>query len=164
MFIAFIMGCVLIFEGIKAIIRYFNLKLQWEKSQTWPSTPGKIIRSKVKAVRAPAYGKKRGADGGRTAFLPDILYSYRANGEDFESGQLFFAQDSYCTNKVASDRVDQYPEGSEVTVYYNPDEPEMALLDRNRDSEISSTLTSGAAFVVIGLVMVIAALKGMLAG
>jgi hypothetical protein len=164
MFIVFIIGCTLILDGSKAIYRYFNLNTQWKESQAWPSTPGKIIRSKVKGVRVASFSRHRSADGGRTAFMPDIMYLYCTNGESFESGQLFLGQSTVGNFDYASDLIGQYPEGSEVTVYYNPEEPETALLDRNKDTEISSKLFSGMIFVMIGLVMLIVSLGGMIAG
>ncbi|MBI9051311.1 MAG: DUF3592 domain-containing protein [Anaerolineaceae bacterium] len=158
-------GCLFIFQGLKGFYHFVNLILQWKQSQAWPSTRGKINQSDLKSVRVPMGGRKgydiNGFPRMRWAYIPDIVYSYRANAGAFESRKIFFGQIFPCTLDYANDLLDQYAEGDEITVYYNPEKPEMAMLDRNRKKEIFSNLYGGLVFIIIGLFFLAGALAEM---
>jgi hypothetical protein len=114
---------ILIIGGIFWFIFNQRKKARAEKqaSQTWPSTPGKIVTSRVELSSgrdmATVYAK--------------IVYEYQLRGRTYQcdqvhSGDEFFAQ---ATREQTYGLVDKYPVGREVTVYYNPDNPAEAALE-----------------------------------
>jgi hypothetical protein len=91
-----------------------------QASLTWHMTTGKIIKSRVEVM------------GGETASVsPRIVYEYDVYGRTYQSEQIR-AGGIYITdpNRSAYEIVDSYPVGKDVTVYYDPNNPEDAALER----------------------------------
>ena len=102
---------LLFFKGWK------NLKKKELDSQSWLSATGKIIKSRVEVL-----------GGEYTSVSPKIIYEYRVGANEYTGNQIqVFGIDG---NESAYDLVDRYPEGLEVTVYYNPDDPAESTLER----------------------------------
>lgn len=92
-------------------------------AKTWPSTTGVVIRSMVDA------------SGGRTtSFFANVMYEYEVNGMTYQ-GNVLRAGDQFIrktsrTMGTAQAKVDEYPAGRQVTVYYDPANPANAALER----------------------------------
>ncbi|MEN8241152.1 MAG: DUF3592 domain-containing protein, partial [Chloroflexota bacterium] len=88
-------------------------------AQSWPSTPGEVIKSRVQV---------RGGD--HTTVSPYIMYNYQVGGMDFSGTQIRAGEQFYKshTSQQSYDMVDKYPVGAKVTVYYNPKDPTQAAL------------------------------------
>lgn len=92
-----------------------------QASQSWPSTSGRVIKSRVEV---------RGGD--HTSVDSRVIYEYNISGQVYQ-GQQIRAGDSFFSVHTSQDAyrtIDQYPEGASVTVYYNPDNPAEAALER----------------------------------
>ena len=88
---------------------------------TWPATTGRVIKSRVEV-----------SGGEHTSVYPRITYAYDVNGRAYQNDLLragdrimrvSTGQDAYAT-------VDRYPEGANVTVYYNPANPQESVLEK----------------------------------
>jgi hypothetical protein len=91
-----------------------------QASLAWHMTSGKIIKSRVEVT------------GGESASVsPRIAYEYDVYGRTYQSEQIR-AGGIYITgpHRSAYDIVDTYPVGATVTVYYDPNNPEDAALER----------------------------------
>jgi hypothetical protein len=91
-----------------------------EASQTWPTTTGKVLKSRAEV---------RG--GRRARVYPYIVYEYAVNGQSYESDHVR-ANDKLWrgySSRDAYDTVDRYPAGATVTVYYNPADPQQSALE-----------------------------------
>ena len=90
-------------------------------SQTWLSTTGTIIKSRVE-VR-----------GGQHASVhPHIVYEYTVHGQTHH-GEQIRAGDQYWVMQTSHDAyaaIDRYPVNATVTVYYDPANPEQSALER----------------------------------
>jgi len=53
--------------------------------------------------------------------------------------------------------VEQYPAGSQVTVYYDPDDPEQAVLEK-RVNGVFTTIMVSAVFILIGVIVAVMSL------
>lgn len=88
----------------------------------WPATTGTIVSSER------AEGSFADAD---TNWVPVVRYSYQANDRthtsDVVASTRLVSGGASFTEKVLA----KYPAGSQVTVYYNPQEPEEAVLERS---------------------------------
>lgn len=90
-------------------------------AQAWRTTTGRVLKSRVEV-----------SGGETTSVHPMVLYAYEVNGRTYQSSQLrpgdsimrvSSSQNAYAT-------VDRYPEGAIVQIYYNPDNPQEAALER----------------------------------
>ena len=82
-------------------------------SPSWPTVEGAETSSKVH--RRP--GKRR----------LRLSYEYEVRGQTFESHKIAFLGRVF--SGPASERRKRYPSGAKVTVYYNPDNPAVAVLE-----------------------------------
>lgn len=94
---------------VRSLVRQHALK-------HWPSTRGEILESKL----------EENSDG----WYPYVRYSYSAQGKSYASDQLYFYSCNEAPAKRARTYLLPYPVGKAVTIYYNPRNPEEAVLDR----------------------------------
>ena len=91
--------------------------------QTWPTTTGKIISSTVERDPAGSY------------VTPRIVYEYQVDGLTYQADLISLeeAYKSVSARSLASwqkthNLVESYPEGTTVTIYYNPENIEQSFL------------------------------------
>ena len=79
-------------------------------SRRWPTVPGRIVRSEIRDGRAV------------------IRFVYTVQGEEHEGFDVAAGDWPYRSAGSAVRRVQQYPVGAQVNVYYNPSQPSVAML------------------------------------
>ncbi len=94
-----------------------------QASQSWMPTTGKVLKSRVEV-----------SGGDYTHVKPRVIYEYDVNGQTYQN-DIIKASDRILViqtrgSREAYDTVDRYPEGAVVTVYYNPQNPSQAVLER----------------------------------
>ena len=96
-------------------------KAMLDAAQSWPSTPGEVIKSRVQV-----------SGGDHTTVSPYILYNYQVGGMDISGTQIRAGDQFYESHSTQQsyDLIDKYPVGAQVTVYYNPKDPTQAALER----------------------------------
>ena len=90
-------------------------------ARNWASTTGKILTSRVEVT------------GGESATVsPHIIFQYSVYGKEYSGSQIKAGDMHWAsyTSRAAYDTVDKYPVGMEVTVYYDPENPEQSALER----------------------------------
>jgi hypothetical protein len=88
-------------------------------SVDWPTVMGKIERSRAE------YGT--GIFSGY--YYLALSYRYAVGGRDYHGTKVFFGAPRYGRKALAQALADKYPEGSDVTVRYEPNDPATAVLD-----------------------------------
>jgi hypothetical protein len=84
-------------------------------------------------------------------FYPDITYTYTVNGQEYES-DVYRYNEQGMTEEEADRIVDQYAEGQTATCYYNPDDPDDAVLCLQSDTRGMYTMGAlGLFFLLLGL-------------
>lgn len=98
--------------------------------RTWRSTPGRIEKSEVRKL-----GHLPGALARWDDEVAEIVYCYRVGDLEFRGGAVtgrddyHLQSDSY-RRRAARNMSARYPAGSVVQVWYNPEDPHEALLER----------------------------------
>ena len=139
-----ISGLVAVPFLIIAIVFFFLwARSRWKtgSAKGWPSTTGKVISSEMEARRS------RSGSGYSTAYYAVVLYEYIVNGQRLQSNRLTLGTPigTGFTGGVQK-KLQQYPVGSRVEVFYNPDDPTEAVL------EIKAP--SGSIYLFIALLIV----------
>lgn len=112
-----------------------------EASKAWPMVLGQVISSMVTS--------SSDSDGG-TTYSPDIRYAYDVGGQAYQSSRLAFGGTVSTGNpRDAQKHTARYPAGSVVQVYYNPNKPQDATLER-RAGSANFLFAFGGLFLVIG--------------
>ena len=90
-------------------------------SLSWLPTMGTVIKSRVEV-----------SGGENSTVSPRVIYTYEVRGRLYQCDQIR-AGDKFWTvssSQTAYQTIDRYPEGLDVTVYYNPSNPAEATLER----------------------------------
>jgi len=122
-----IMATVLSMLGIFGGIGWFlnkkskDAKALREAARNWVSITGKVITSRVEV-----------SGGEHTTVSPHIVFEYNVYGRAYTGSQIKAGDAHWAsyTSRASYDTVDKYPVGSDVTVYYNPENPEQSALER----------------------------------
>jgi hypothetical protein len=118
-------------------------------ARKWVATPCVIVTSELETVGEKKEGEKR--DGIETSYRPAVSYRYRFDGKPHKSERIWFIRwgaDSYSDAKAV---VDRYPKGSQHTAYVNPENPQIAVLERGFRPQLLIALAP-ALLVIIGAV------------
>lgn len=83
-------------------------------SESWPSVPGRISSSQV--IRSGKMYEAR------------VIYDYEVNGQKLRGNQIGFMDGSTSNVRSIESVVQEFPEGKEVQVFYNPSVPVEAYL------------------------------------
>ena len=88
-------------------------------SRNWPAVPGTITVSQVTIS----------TDEDGTTYYADVQFKYVVNDRWHTAATVNFGEYGSGSRSHADKIVARYPPGSPVTVYYNPDEPNTAVLE-----------------------------------
>lgn len=115
------LGWLLIGSGVVAVL--FPL-VTWSRvraSRRWPSVQGRILQSTL---------DRHSRSGSGYSYTPRIRYAYVVDRQEYESSQINFWGVVGGSEWIARRTTARYPEGARVPVYYNPEGPSEAVLDR----------------------------------
>ncbi|MBI2499233.1 DUF3592 domain-containing protein [Candidatus Woesearchaeota archaeon] len=128
-----IIGLIFFISAIINILRGYS-------SKNWPSVQGKIIHSDIQIQRDIRHGPN---------YSPTILFEYFINGTKYFSNRISFGGTS--TGLIGIQRIlIKYPVGSDVLVYYNPQKPQISILEPGITFSIIIFLLVGIIFTIVG--------------
>ena len=90
----------------------------------WPSTMGTVLMSNLEA--------RHSSEGGWTNY-PVVQYSYQAGGQAYQGSRI--APGPEVGGSGAGKVVARYPAGAQVMVFYNPQNPSDAVLERKAPAQ-----------------------------
>ena len=97
----------------------FFMRRRMATVSQWPSTMGTVNSS---------YLERRSSSEGGSINYPVVQYSYQVGGQTFQNSKL--APGPEVGGTGAGKVVARYPEGAQVMVFYNPQNPSDAVLER----------------------------------
>jgi len=117
---------VLLVLGIYLVVFSLRSKKKAEESQNWPGTPGTVTLAEVKR------SVNRDEDGNESYdYFPKVEYTYLVGGETLTGKRLAFGGILAQKNPASVQKtLERYPVGGQVTVYYDPNKPSDAVLER----------------------------------
>jgi len=114
--------------GVYITISAFISRSKANASQNWSGTQGTVRESNVQVKES--YDSD---DGTTTTYSPHVRYAYTVNRQAYESGRIHFGSGK-TTRRAAEEAINRYPAGSTVMVYYDPQNPQQAVLERRSGS------------------------------
>lgn len=120
-------------------------------SRSWPATTGKILAAGIE----PRTGRS-GSSGYSTSYYPVVQYEYTVNGQRFLGNRITFGGDvGYGWTGMAQRQIASYVPDSSVAVFYDPNEPGNAVLERTAGTSGKIYwLVAILIFVILGVTMV----------
>ena len=92
------------------------------ESVTWPAVQGQVIATQI---------REESHEEGRS-FIPEVRYAYRVQGQTYTGDRLSFGlPPEFWSRHKAETFLADYPVGHPVTVFYNPEHPDDAVLERS---------------------------------
>jgi hypothetical protein len=119
------------------------------RAALWPSVQGRIVHARLRAVR----GKR--SDGSATVSnVPDIEYVYTAGDVEYRGKRIGIGEIRAGGPDVEA-ALARYQPGSTGPVYYNPDNPNEAVLERDPPASPTILYAIAAGVVLAGFAIVI---------
>lgn len=151
MFLAFLAVAAMISGGVLLLVGVVFLGAAVgaiglaRASCSWPTVPGRVARSEIRTNR-----RANGLPGFRTM----VRYEYVVDGEEYEGREVTAGEFPYRSARGATRRLAPYPVGALVTVRYDPNEPEIALLEPGVSVDVLylpviATLLVGTALAIL---------------
>ena len=141
--------------GIAMAVASVRLRREAKASAQWPTTAGHIKTSAV--VEESVQDRD---DDGRTRtstqFRADIQFAYRVGARDYVGTTWKWGMERlYGSPDSARKVIAKYPQGRQVTVHYDPAQPDTAVLEpENRQGTVAPFVISGV-FAAAGVLMLI---------
>jgi hypothetical protein len=114
-----IIGFVLLILNAVFLTIIFFMRRKMAAVNQWPSTMGSVIMSRIE--------QRSSSEGGYTDY-PVVQYSYQVGGQTYQTYKL--APGPEVGGTGAGKVVARYPSGAQVMVFYNPQNPSEAVLER----------------------------------
>lgn len=115
-------------------------------SRRWPTTSGTVMTSRVTVSRS------QDSDGSSsTTYGAKVAFQYEVEGEVYVGDTRSFADYRSGSSRRAHRITDQYPEGSQVTVYYHPRRPHLSVLEPGINWSTFLIAGVSLAFTVFGI-------------
>src|SRR5690349_8282277 len=120
----FIVG---MFVGLIAVAIVVKLR-EVRRASRWPSTEGKVVVSRVGTLKKEPGDIGYNSSDTNVTNYPHVEYTYVAGGKTQRASQIEIGE--YRSDFDLEEKLAKYPVGARVTVYYNPDKPSEACLER----------------------------------
>jgi hypothetical protein len=136
---------------IALVVLFFALRgrRKVRASMNWNETIGTVLFSEVEERRS--YSSESGTT---ISYYPKIVYEYQVMGQRYQSQRFNLGEVGIGNyNKVAA-KTAQYPQGGQVPVYYNPDNPQEAVLERAAPSSNVLLIVVVVIFAMLGCTLV----------
>jgi len=119
-----IIGFVLLILNMVFLTIIFFMRRKMAAVSQWPSTMGTVMMSTLE--------QRSSSEGGYTNY-PVVQYSYQVGGQPYQSYKL--APGPEVGGTGAGKVVARYPAGAQVMVFYNPQNPSDAVLERKAPAQ-----------------------------
>jgi hypothetical protein len=148
--------CISVGVGILAIGFYFQRRT--ESIEKWPSTYGKVISAEIKEVISTKRTSGKNVNQATVttvSYYPSVNYEYYASGKKHTSDQISVSVNGRSTPESIQPILDKYKAGSKVRVFYHPENPDDAVLEKVGDFSILFYFIGGVWLTVWTVVILI---------
>ena len=119
-----ILGFVLLILNAIFLGVIFFMRRKMSQVSQWPSTMGTVMMSTIE--------QRSSSEGGYTDY-PVVQYSYQVGGQTYQSMRL--APGPEVGGSGARKVVGRYPAGAQVMVFYDPQNPSDAVLEKKAPAQ-----------------------------
>lgn len=121
--------CIIIGIGLLGLGFYFQKKA--ESIEKWPGITGKVIATKVVQTTTERSHRRNDESSQSTlSYYPVIEYEYTVKDKKYTSDRLSLSVDQRSSPRYLEPILKKYAPGTAVKVFYNPDNPADAVLEK----------------------------------
>lgn len=139
---AFVLGALLLWLGWRG-------QQKVKASMSWPYVLGKVVAASVRQVVERGDADTRDT----THYVPFVQYEYQVGGQNYQGNRLAFQEKGYNSHKKAFNLVAAFPVGGPVSVFFDPANPQNAVLERKAHGN--------NVLLVVGGILVLAAIASL---
>ncbi|CAN5235491.1 hypothetical protein BH10PSE6_BH10PSE6_54280 [soil metagenome] len=118
------------------------------RAARWPSAQGRIVRSGLRTVDSETAGGTRGRGN-----VPDVRYVFSVDGVEYRGKRISIGEIPPDSPGVEA-ALELYQVGRTAPVYYNPDNPKEAVLERDPPVNPRTMYAISAGVMLVGFVVV----------
>jgi len=143
-----LVAVLLVFGLVLGGVGVYRYRIGKESSQ-WPSVQGKITYAHAQSSRTNK----------RNQYLPSVNYTYNINGKNY-TGTRITASDEYQKTLIGAQNIlKAYPVGAQVSVYYDPANPTVSLLERGTAKNVYVLIGGAVLCFFFAIAIVVSATK-----
>ncbi|MCA9263447.1 MAG: DUF3592 domain-containing protein [Planctomycetales bacterium] len=142
---------VLVFLGLCGLV-YESISVSRILPTTgWETTTGKVKKSRYIKRNAPSrslLGRPR------SVYAPVVIYKYTVDGQNYTNRRVSIWEKKDFGSKRQRDpsgKLKRYPKGMDVTVYYNPANPEEAILEKSLPWTVYAGIMGSFVLLFLGI-------------
>jgi hypothetical protein len=141
---------ILLAIGVVLLVVFGRNVIRGRESQNWPTVPGTVLYTGMETYQSTD------DDGSTTTtYGATIQYNYAVAGQSYEGNRRTFSEVRTSSRRRAEQILQKYPQGSAISVHYDPDNPAESVLETG--------VSWGAyALLAFAAIMTIAGVAGML--
>jgi hypothetical protein len=144
-----ILALVFAGAGLFALVRGFIDFRTGKASRDWPSVEGQVTIATVEMKT------ESDDDGTTTKYSPRVVYTYAIAGQQYTSDQVVPGARLWHTSRARAEAKLAYQTGQQVTVYYNPNKPDQAVLEAGATRGAWGMLAIGVVITIAGIAIAI---------
>jgi hypothetical protein len=114
----------------------------------WPSTDGTVTSGDVYSIW---FSSGEHISDGYYLYYPRVTYTYNVSGAEYQCDNIWRLDHQSKIPNEAYGVIYSYPQGMNVTVYYDPSDPSHAVLDRSEENSPLAAVAVGAALLTLGV-------------
>lgn len=126
---------------------------QVRRAAHWPSAQGRIVRSTMRAVR-----QRHAGEATTVGNVPDVEYVFSVGGVEYRGNRIGIGE-IRAGSPQAEAALERYKVGRTGPVFYNPDKPEEAVIERDPPAPAAIVYGIAATVMLLGLAIVVAFTK-----
>ncbi len=138
-----------IFVAVGLGVGYFGVRglVRAEASEDWPTAQGRVVASSLETHTS--------RDDGGTTYHAEVLYEFTVDGVVYNGNKVTYGSYGSSNPSHARRILNRYPKGVDVTVHYQPGDPETCVLEPGRSPATWFLPVFGAIFLGAGMLMAV---------
>lgn len=141
-----LVGLLFIAIGLFLVFRARSIGREFKSSGNWQSAPGRIESSEVVTHEQP----REAGEKQQFRYIPTVTYSYAVAGAPFQAKRIGFNTSTLIHQNAAVEKLQPYAVGASVNVYYDPQNPSLAVLERSKPRGTIMMTLIGLLFAGLG--------------
>jgi hypothetical protein len=121
--------------GLVMLLVSISGRMRAAASQNWPSVEGHIDASHVHRILTSGRSSY-------TSYAPEVKYTYSVMGNAYQGSRIGFGVTVSGLESSAKQMVARFPTGATRTVYYNPQNPAQAVLERKVENSATALIVA----------------------
>ncbi len=134
---------IFVLIGIGISFSAILILLKAKRTLYWSSTTGFVKSSEV-TISQNSKGASR--------YRPEICYSYTVHGNEYVSNRIE-SMDGFLSSVKAYKKTSQYPKGSQILIFYNPDKPADSVIEPGVKPDYYYFLAFGIIWLSISVII-----------